>query len=188
MTIPDEDFIRGTVPMTKQEIRILTMAKAQLKPNDVVIDIGAGTGSLSIEAAMVARRVFAVERDAAAIELIEQNVEKFDVDNIIIINAEAPNGLEAINNIDVAIIGGSGGNLTKILDTIDRRLKVGGRIVINCITIQTIAEALEYFKNHNNYEYEAIQVQINRLNHVGQYDMAKALNPIYILTAVKNKT
>ena len=188
MTIPDEDFIRGTVPMTKQEIRILTMAKAQLKPNDVVIDIGAGTGSLSIEAAMVARRVFAVERDPAAIELIEKNVEKFGVDNIIIINAVAPNGLEAINRVGAAIIGGSGGNLIGIIDTVDRRLKVGGRIVVNCITIQTIAESLEYFKNHNNYEYEAIQVQINRLNHVGQYDMAKALNPIYILTAVKNKT
>lgn len=187
MAIPDEEFIRGNVPMTKQEIRILTLAKAQIKPNDVVIDIGAGTGSLSIEAAMTARQVFAVERNAEAIELIEQNAEKFDVDNIIIINAEAPNGLEGISKIDAALIGGSGGNLTKILDTIDRRLKNGGRIVINCITIQTLSKALEYFKNHDNYKYEAIQVQINRLNQVGQYDMAKALNPIYIVTAINER-
>ena len=187
MAIPDEEFIRGNVPMTKQEIRILTLAKAQIKPNDVVIDIGAGTGSLSIESAMTARQVFAVERNAEAIELIEQNAEKFNVDNIIIINAEAPNGLEGISKIDAALIGGSGGNLTKILDTIDRRLKNGGRIVINCITIQTLSEALEYFKNHDNYKYEAIQVQINRLNQVGQYDMAKALNPIYIVTAINER-
>ena len=187
MAIPDEEFIRGNVPMTKQEIRILTLAKAQIKPNDVVIDIGAGTGSLSIEAAMIARQVFAVERNAEAVELIEKNAEKFDVDNIIIINAEAPNGLEGISKIDAALIGGSGGNLTKILDTIDRRLKNGGRIVLNCITIQTLSEALEYFKNHDNYKYEAIQVQINRLNQVGQYDMAKALNPIYIVTAINER-
>ena len=187
MAIPDEEFIRGNVPMTKQEIRILTLAKAQVKPGDVVIDIGAGTGSLSIEAAMIARQVFAVERNNEAIELIEQNAEKFGVDNIIIINAEAPNGLEGISKIDTAIIGGSGGNLTNILDTIDRRLKSGGRIVINCITIQTLSETLEYFKNHDNYKYEAIQVQINRLNQVGQYDMAKALNPIYIITAINER-
>ena len=187
MAILDEEFIRGNIPMTKQEIRILTLAKAQIKPNDVVIDIGAGTGSLSIEAAMTARQVFAVERNTEAVELIEQNVEKFGIDNIIIINAEAPNGLEGISKIDAALIGGSGGNLTKILDTIDRRLKSDGRIVLNCITIQTLSEALEYFRNHDNYRYEAIQVQINRLNQVGQYDMAKALNPIYIVTAINER-
>ena len=187
MAISDEEFIRGNVPMTKQEIRILTIAKAQIKPNDVVIDIGAGTGSLSIEAAMTARQVFAIERNAEAVELIERNVEKFGIDNIIIINAEAPNGLEAISKIDAALIGGSGGNLTKILDTIDKRLKSGGRIILNCITIQTLSEALEYFKKHDNYKYEAIQVQINRLNQVGQYDMAKALNPIYIVTAINER-
>ena len=187
MTIPDEEFLRGDVPMTKQEIRILTLAKAQIKSGDIVIDIGAGTGSLSIEAAMTARQVFAIERNAEAVKLIEKNVEKFGVDNIIIINAEAPNGIEAINKIDVAIIGGSGGNLTKIIDAIDRHLKKGGRIVINCITIQTLSEALAYFKNHNNYKYEMIQVQINRFNQVGQYDMVKALNPIYIITAMNER-
>ena len=169
VSISDEEFIRGNVPMTKQEIRILTLAKADIKHGDVVIDVGAGTGSLSIEAAMIARQVFAVERDPEAVELIEQNAEKFGVDNIIIINAEAPNGLEAISKIDAALIGGSGGNMSKILDT----------------TIQTLSEVLEYFKSHDNYKYEAIQVQINRLNQVGQYDMAKALNPIYIVTARK---
>ena len=183
--IDDEEFIRGDVPMTKQEIRILTLAKAKIKPGDVVIDIGAGTGSLSIEAAQIARRVYAIERNPEALELIQQNSDKFEVDNIIIINAEAPNGLDAIKNVDVALIGGSGGKLTKILETIDKRLKVGGRIVLNCITIQTISEALNYFQSHDNYKYEAIQVQINRLQHVGKVDMTKALNPICIVTAVK---
>ena len=75
--------------------------------------------------------------------------------------------------------------MTKILETVDKRLKSGGRIVLNCITIQTIAETLNYFKSHDNYKYEAIQVQINRFNQVANLDMAKALNPIYIVTAVK---
>ena len=184
--ISDKEFIRGEVPMTKQEIRILTLAKAQIKSGDVVIDIGAGTGSLSIEAAKIARQVFAIEKDEKAVELIEANAEKFGVDNIIIINATAPNGLEVINKVDVVLIGGSGGSLESILETVNKRLKNGGRIVINCITIQTIFEAVNYFKNHKNYTYEAIQVQINHLQQIGNYDMAKALNPIYIVTAVKN--
>ena len=183
--IDDEEFIRGEVPMTKQEIRILTIAKARINKGDVVIDIGAGTGSLSIEAAMIARQVFAIERNSEAVDLIQQNSEKFHLDNIIVINAEAPNGLEAISKVDVVLIGGSGGKLTKILETVDKRLKSGGRIVLNCITIQTIAETLNYFKSHDNYKYEAIQVQINRFNQVANLDMAKALNPIYIVTAVK---
>ena len=184
--IDDEEFIRGDVPMTKQEIRILTLAKAKIKPGDVVIDIGAGTGSLSIEAAQIARQVFAIERNHDTLELIQQNADKFKIDNIIIINAEAPNGLDAIKNVDVALIGGSGGKLTKILETLNKRLKVGGRIVINCIAIQTISEAINYFKSHDNYNYETIQVQINRLQQVGHVDMSKALNPIYIVTALKS--
>ena len=186
INIDDEEFIRGNVPMTKQEIRILTIAKARIKPGDLVIDIGAGTGSLTIEAAHIARQVFGVERNPEAIDLIEQNVEKFNLHNVIIINAEAPKGLESIKNVDVVFIGGSGGNLIQILDTVDHILKFGGRIVIDCITIQTLTECINYFKNRDNYKYDAIQAQINRLQQVGNYDMSKALNPIYIVTAVKN--
>lgn len=183
--INDDEFIRGDVPMTKQEIRILTIAKAKIKPGDTVIDIGAGTGSLSIEAAKIARQVFAIEKNPDAVDLIEQNAEKFSVNNIIIINAEAPKSLSAIKNVDVVLIGGSGGFLKNILETIDKRLKAGGRIVINAITIQTLNDAIDYFKNHSNYKYDAIQVQINRLQQIGHYDMSKALNPIFIISAEK---
>jgi len=186
INIDDEEFIRGDVPMTKQEIRILTIAKAGIKAGDVVIDIGAGTGSISIEAAHVARRVYAIEKNPNAVDLIEQNVEKFNLNNVIIINAEAPNGLEAIKKVDVVIIGGSGGNLKKIFETVDKILKPGGHIVVNCITIQTLTDCINYFKSNENYKYEAIQVQINRLQQIANYDMSKALNPIYIVNAIKN--
>ena len=185
--IDDEKFLRGKVPMTKQEIRILTLAKARLEKNSVVADVGAGTGSITIEAALIAEhgKIFAIERNAEAVELIRRNVEKFSVDNVEIIFAEAPNGLENLPELDAAIIGGSGGNTEKILDVLNTKLKVGGRIVVNAITIQTSAGALEYFRKHG-WNYEAFQVQITRLKKIRAYDMCQALNPVWIVAAEKN--
>jgi len=184
--IDDEEFIRGNVPMTKQEIRILTLAKAQLDSDSIVADIGAGTGSITIEAARLARngKIFAVERKAEAVELIKRNVEKFAVDNVEIICAEAPNGLKELPELDAVIIGGSGGNIEKILDVLNTKLKRGGRVVVNAITVQTSAGALEYLRRHG-WNYEAFQVQITRLKKIKAYDMSQALNPVWIITAEK---
>ena len=181
--IDDAEFIRGKVPMTKQEIRVLTLAKARLRSSDIVVDVGAGTGSLSIESAMQCRRVIAIERNVEAIDLITRNSEKFGVGNIEIIRAEAPRGLDRIESIDVALIGGSGGRLVDILDALETRLASGGRIVLNCITIQTLSTALEWFRAREQFSCEAIQVQINRLDRIGRLDMMKALNPIFIVDA-----
>ena len=185
--IDDANFIRGKVPMTKEEIRILTLAKAKIGEKDFVVDVGAGTGSLSIEAAKLAKQgyVFAIEKNPSAVDLISQNAEKFDVDNIVIINAEAPEGLRNVSRIDVAIIGGSGGKIEEILDKIDLKLKIGGRIVCNFITVQSMSACLAWLKNHSDYSYEAIQVQITKLEFVGGYDMYKAQNPVHIVTAEK---
>ena len=188
--IPDEEFIRGKVPMTKQEIRVLTMVKAQISKNDIVWDIGAGTGSLSIEAARLAENghVYAIERSHEGIELIKKNAEKFGVSNLTVIEAEAPAGMENMPDCDAVIIGGSGKQLDPILDVINAHLKVGGNIVLNCITIQTLSSCLAYMRSHKEeFKYEAIQVQVNRLEAVGPYDMAKAINPIYIVTCKKIK-
>lgn len=185
--IDDEKFIRGKIPMTKREIRILTLVNANIGENDIVVDVGAGTGSISIEAAKIAvnGRVYAVERKSEGVKLIEQNAEKFAVKNITIINAEAPEGLAKIPKIDVAIIGGSGGVLEEILFNLDTKIKLGGRIVLNCITIQTLAKALNWLKCHKEYKYDAVQIQINRLKNLGFYDMSEALNPVHIITATK---
>ncbi len=183
--IDDGEFIRGKVPMTKQEIRVLTIAKARLKPSDVVVDVGAGTGSLSIEAAMLCRKVYALERNVEAIELIRKNIEKFSIDNVEIIHEEAPRGLDRIEKIDAALIGGSGGFLTEILDALDQRLAPNGRIVLNCISIESVSKALNWFRARENYLCDAIQVQINRIERIGRVDMMKALNPIYIISAIK---
>ena len=187
--IADEAFIRGKVPMTKQEIRVLTMVKARIAPTDVVWDVGAGTGSMSIEAARLAPQghVYAIERNSEGVSLIEKNKEKFGVGNLTVIEGDAPDALKDLPDCNAAIIGGSGSRLPEILDEISSRLKTGGRVVMNCITVQTLAAALSYMRGHeSDFSYEAIQMQINRLQAVGAYDMAKAINPIYIVTAEKN--
>lgn len=185
--IDDEQFIRGKIPVTKREIRILTLANANIGENDIVVDIGAGTGSISIEAALLARggHVYAIEKKSEGLKLIEQNAKKFAVKNITVVDAEAPAGLSKITKIDVAIIGGSGGVLEEILFNLDTRITVGGRIVLNCITVQTLAKALNWLKCHKDYKYDAVQVQVSRLKNIGFYDMAEALNPVHIVTATK---
>ena len=186
--LPDAAFVRGKVPMTKQEIRILTLVKAQIGPRDTVYDIGAGTGSLSIEAARLAPEghVYAVERKEEAIRLIEANGERFGLENLSVIEAEAPAGLENLPLADAVLIGGSGGHLASILDCVAEKLREGGRLVLNCITVQTLAAALDYLHAHEAvYRYEAIQVQVSRLRRVGPYDMADAQNPVYIITCTK---
>ena len=184
--IDDEKFIRGEVPMTKQETRILTLAKAQIKADSIVVDVGAGTGSISVEAALLAPngKIFAVERKAEAVELIKRNVEKFSVGNVEIICAEAPDGLKNLPELNAAIIGGSGGKLEKILDILCEKLKIGGRIVLNAITIQTAAAGLAYFRAHD-IKYDAFQVQITRLKKIRAHDMNQVLNPVWIITGEK---
>ena len=186
--IPDDSFIRGKIPMTKQEIRILTIAKLCLPEDGVIADIGAGTGSISIEAAlqMPKGHVFSIERKQEGIDLIKANSAKFEVNNITVIEAEAPDGMAELPELDAAVIGGSGSKLSPILDLLDRKLKHGARLVMNCVTLQTISQASDWLrKAKEEYIYEIIQVQVNRWDQIGPYDMAKALNPIFILTAVK---
>ena len=172
--------------MTKEEIRILTLVKAQIAPDAVVYDVGAGTGSLSVEAARLAPQghVYAIEKNPEGIALIKENAARFSTQNLTVVEGAAPAALEGLPHLDVALIGGSGRRLPEILDIIGTRMQSGGRIVANAITMQTVSACLDYFHAHAElYTCEAIQVQISRLERVGPYDMAKALNPIYIITA-----
>ena len=188
--IADEEFIRDKVPMTKEEIRILTMCKAKIRPDNIILDIGAGTGSLSIEAALLAPQgeVYAIEKKDLAVDLLHQNIVKFKLeDKVKVIATEAPKGLDELPNCDVVFIGGSGKHMFEILDIIDSKLNEGGRIIVNAVTIQTISEITTYMKQKESYTYEAIQVQVNRLRQIGSYDMFNAQNPVYIVTCKKLK-
>lgn len=185
--IKDEEFIRGHVPMTKEEIRILTLTKAKIQEHDVIIDIGAGTGSLSIESALLAPKgsVYAIEKNDEGVHLIKQNIEKFHLNNVYVIEGRAPEALKSLPKSDVIFVGGSGSKLTEIMEKVDLLLKPNGRCIINCVTIETLYTTLKIMQSKSNYTVEAFTAQITRFNRIGQYNMADALNPISIITCIK---
>lgn len=188
--IKDEDFIRGKVPMTKQEVRIITLAKASIEQTDIVLDIGAGTGSISIEAALLADkgRVFSVEKNSEAVALMQQNMEKFNVSNITVLYGYAPQVMSDVKQkIDVAFIGGSGGNLPEIMYAVDERMDAGGRIVINAVTLETVNQVSALLKDgfDGKYTVDTVCLQVTRMKKTGEYNIFDALNPVYIFTAKK---
>ncbi|MDI3536575.1 MAG: cobalt-precorrin-6B (C15)-methyltransferase [Eubacteriaceae bacterium] len=180
----DEEYIRGKAPMTKREIRILTISLLGIQAGDVVVDIGAGTGGLTMEAAYAAGRgtVYAVEAKESALELIGKNKEKFAADHVEIISGKAPAALAAIKEaVDRVIIGGSGGNLADLLDWCQKNVRANGRVIANFVTLENAAQAVtlmnERFKN-----VEMIQVGISRGEGIGGLTMLKAANPIFIIS------
>lgn len=185
--IADDCFIRGGIPMTKAEIRILALAKAKIRPTDIIIDVGAGTGSLSVEAALQAPlgRVFAVEREPEGIGLIMENAARFGAGNITPVEGEAPDALQQVPAADVVLIGGSGGQLPAILSRADELLKPGGRLVIMAVTPQTLTEALALMRQKKEYSLECSGVQVTRLRPAGEKDLFQALNPVYIICCEK---
>lgn len=184
--IPDGEFQRGKVPMTKEEVRVVTLAKGKIFPSAIVYDIGAGTGSLSIEASLMARdgQVWALERNPEAIKLIKINKEKFQVNNLEILAKVAPEGLMELPPADVIFIGGSGGHLADILLKCFKQLNPLGRIVLNAITYETLEQALN-FARENKLEYEVVSVGVSRLERVKDIHMWKGLNPVQIITLTR---
>lgn len=183
--IPDEDFVRGDVPMTKQEIRVISLSKLCLEKSSILLDIGAGTGSLSVEAAMMLEngRVLAVERNKEAVDLIKENAARFNVKNLEVVHGIAPDVI-GDKNFDRVFIGGSGGNLEKIFQYIDGRIPKDGVIVVNAITLETLETTKRFFASHD-FSYEIIQVSLARGKSVGRSTMMKALNPVFIITGKK---
>ena len=186
--IKDEEFIRGDVPMTKKEIRMVVMNEARIEEDSVVLDVGAGTGSISIEAALGAPKghVYAIERFEKATDLIRQNQEKFGVKNLTIIEAKAPEGMEDLPELDAVIIGGSAGGMGTIMDEATRLLKVGGRLVVTAVTMETGYTILKELKGRP-YTYEGFQMQVSRFRKAGPYHLLNPLSPIFIVTAVKQE-
>ncbi|WP_102401581.1 precorrin-6Y C5,15-methyltransferase (decarboxylating) subunit CbiT [Haloimpatiens massiliensis] len=184
--IKDEEFIRGNPPMTKEEVRILSISKMNLQKDHKVLDIGAGTGSISIQCSKICSegKVIAIEKEEDAIEVMEQNKKKFNCTNLELIKGEA---LEVINNIkdmfDAIFIGGSGGNIEDIISEYSNKLKEEGVMVLNFITISNLYRAMK-FLNKIGYKTECTQIAVSKLK--GKSGMLMANNPIFILVANKN--
>lgn len=169
--------------MTKEEVRALTISKLRLQENTKLYDIGTGTGSVSIEAALVASRgwIYAVERSRQGRELIKQNADRFQIDNLEIIAGEAPAVLKDLPAADRIFIGGSGGRLEEILEVCRFRLKKKGRIVINAVTVETLTAADKKL-NQLDFQVEITGIAVTRTRKAGDYRLFNSLNQVYIIT------
>jgi len=185
--IPDTDFIRSKIPMTKQEVRAATVAKMHLSNDDIVWDVGAGTGSVSVEMAlnMSNGHVYAIERNEEALQLIKQNADKFNLENISIISSEAPVGFDTLMKPTKVFIGGSGGNLLEILEYLHQNIS-NFRIVANAIVLDTLNTLLDFFETRNYQNIEAVQLSVNRIEKKGNSRMILANNPVFIVSADKS--
>lgn len=181
--IDDKLFIRGEVPMTKAEVRCLSIAKLRLQREDTVYDIGAGTGSVAVEMAMAASMgsVWAIERNAEALELIARNREAFGAWNIAIAEGEAPEALEGLPAPDAVFIGGSGGRLEPILIALlTKNPRI--RVVINAITVETLADSVRMLEGLGFTDVDITQLAVSRTRKAGAIHMLTALNPVFIIS------
>ncbi len=181
--IPDEDFVRGDAPMTKSEVRSLSVVKLKLRDDSIVFDIGAGTGSVSVEAALTAvnGRVYAIEKESSAVELIRRNAEKMGAWNVEAVEGTAPEALDGLPVPTHVFVGGSSGNMGTILrKVLDMNPKV--RIVINAVTIETLSEATECIGRLGLKEESIVSVSIANARKAGRYHLMTAQNPVYIIT------
>lgn len=181
--ICDEEFLRGEAPMTKEEVREVSVSKLKLKKNSIVYDVGAGTGSVSVEMALLASEgvVYAIEKKPEAVELLRKNRQSFACDNIEIVEGLAPEALKDLPAPTHTFIGGSSGNMKDILSLLlEKNPEV--RVVINCITLETVSETLECIKTLPLKEIDTVQVSVSRSKNVGRYHMMMGQNPVYIIT------
>ena len=186
--LADDLFMRSKVPMTKQEVRSVSMSKLMPKATDVIYDIGAGTGSCSVELALIAKqgKVWAFERNPIAVELLGKNKELFGLTNLDVIAGEALENIKTMPAPDCVFVGGSGGDLCEMLDVIYAK-NSKCRIVINAITVETLAQVAAYYKEHPDYSLEIVNVFVARSKKLGSYNLMMAQNPVYVMTALKKE-
>lgn len=177
----DGEFIRDKAPMTKEEVRDVSICKLKLYEGAVVYDIGSGTGSVAAEIAGLSDeiKVFAVEYKEEAVSLIAQNKEKFGLDNIEIVSGKAPDGLEELPVPTHAFIGGSSGRMKEILSALYQK-NSQMRVVINAISMETICEIKEVLSAFPIQNEDVVQIQASRAKRVGTYHLMQAENPVWI--------
>ena len=187
--IPDEEFDRAEkVPITKEEVRVIQISKARLKPGQIVYDIGCGSGSISIEAALQIEssgKILAVDYDENAIELTKKNVQKFGLSNISVIHGNAKEKIQELEEADTIFIGGTGGDTKEIVEISQNKLKSGGRIVIGIILIETLYSVLQVLEKLEFGSVDITQVTISKSRKTSTGTMMLARNPVTIISATK---
>ncbi|MFV6739517.1 decarboxylating cobalt-precorrin-6B (C(15))-methyltransferase [Klebsiella pneumoniae] len=184
----DELFLRGAqVPVTKEAVRALALAKLELHRARHLIDIGAGTGSVSIEAALQnpALRVTAIERQADALRLLAENRQRFGCDNIAIVAGVAP--LAVADKADAIFMGGSGGHLTALIDWSLAQLHPGGRLVMTFILQENLHSALAHLRQSGIHEVDCQQLAVSTLAILGSGHYFKPHNPVFVIACQKEE-
>ena len=181
--LPDDCFRRGEVPMTKEEVRSVSLSRLAIREKDVIWDVGAGTGSVSVEAALQAPlgRVFGVEHNPDACRLIRENRQALGAWNLEVVEGEAPQALEPLPPPDCVFVGGSGGNLGGIL-RIALEKNPRARVVITAITLETVAEGMSRMKELAMEDIHVIQLSAARSRKAGPYHLMMGQNPVTILS------
>lgn len=184
--IADERFIRGSVPMTKQEVRAAALGKLAIRPNDTVWDVGAGTGSVSVELALAAARgrVYAIECSPEGCELIETNRADFGAWNLTVIEGNAPEALADLPTPDAVFIGGSKGQLDGILDVIlDKNPRA--RLCISAIAVETLGKAVSAL-TARGLTAQVTQIAVSRSRAAGSLHLMMANNPVFLITGERD--
>ena len=187
--IPDEFFERTEkVPITKEEVRTIQLSKARLTAGQTVYDVGCGSGSISIEAALQVEnsgKVIAIDYDSNAIELTKKNIEKFGVSNVKVIFGNAKEKILELEEADAIFIGGTGGDTKEIVELSQNKLKSGGRIVIGIILIETLYSVLQILDKLQFDSVDITQVTISKSKKTTKGTMMLARNPVTIISATK---
>ena len=180
--LSDETFLRGDVPMTKQEVRAAALGKLAVKPDDILWDVGAGTGSVSVELALAAPRgqVHAVECAPEACALIRQNRDKFHVWNLSLHEGRAPQALDALPAPDAVFIGGTKGGMEAVVDAVLAK-NPAARICISAIALETLSAAVAALTVHG-FSVEVTQIAVSRTRLAGKLHLLMANNPIFLIT------
>jgi len=174
--IPDELFERDEkVPITKEEVRVVQISKGRLKPGMIVYDIGCGSGSMSVEAALQVEdsgHVHAVDYDPKAVELTKKNLAKFEIQNVSVISKNANEAISELPDADAIFVGGTGKDTAKIVGMCLDKLKLGGRIVIGMIQIESIFSVLSFVEEQRLESVDITQITISksRKTSTGNYD------------------
>ena len=181
--LPDEAFLRDKVPMTKEEVRCLSISKLRLEPHHTLWDVGAGTGSVSAEGALAVPegRVFAIEQKKEAVALLEKNKASLGLTNLHIVPGSAPEALRDLPAPDRVFLGGSSGNMEAILRcALEKNPAV--RVVVNAVTLETTAEILRCFAALDLTDTDMVQVAATRTRKAGRYHLMDAQNPVWIVS------
>ncbi len=185
----DEEFAKRMPKkglITKKEVRALAISNLEIKRDSVIWDIGAGSGSVSIESAKIAVEgsVYAIEVDPEGVEICKENAINFKTDNVNVIKGLAPDALDGLPSPDCVFIGGTKGSMKETLSLVLNQLRPGGRVVVSAITLDNVSSAYESFKELG-YFPELELIQVSRGKKLAHYMRYEALNPIHLYSVTK---